>query len=222
MTARRLMREPVSKILGTRDFWKYSFKVSRETLDPRQDSERVIEVALERATDPAFVIDAGTGTGCLLLSVLGEWPQATGYGIDASAAAIEVASENARRLGFDDRATFKPVRWEDFTPPAPADVVISNPPYIALAERAGMEPEVLDYDPPEALFAGEDGLEAYRSLMQVAPRWLRREGVIILEIGYQQAAAVTALLAGAGFVDVQTAQDLGGRDRVVSGVWPGV
>jgi release factor glutamine methyltransferase len=213
--ARRLQSEPVSRILGERGFWKAVFKVTPDTLDPRPDSETVIEAALDHAIDPLRVLDIGTGTGCLLLSLLQEWPAAEGLGIDISAGAVDCARENAERLGLAARARFRHCGWEDMPTDEKFDVVVSNPPYIGLDEKDTLAPDVRDYDPPAALFAGRDGLDAYRALGGLAARLLTPGGLAVFEIGHRQADAVKTLLAGAGLHVLETRQDLGGNDRVV-------
>ncbi len=217
--ARRLKHEPVSRIVGMRGFWKSDFKITKHTLDPRPDSETLIEAALhwapEGRTQKLRVLDLGTGSGCLLLSLLQEWPQSVGIGIDINPGAIRTAVANERLLGLQKRVAFQAMSWEDYKPKGRCDVLISNPPYIAETERESLSPEVIHYDPPEALFAGQDGLDAYRSLAKLAPRWLRAGGLALYEIGYTQAAAVKELLAAHGQTVLETRQDLAGRDRVI-------
>ena len=216
---RRLKHEPVSRIVGMRGFWKSDFKITKYTLDPRPDSETLIEAALhwapEGRTQKLRVLDLGTGSGCLLLSLLQEWPQSVGIGIDINPGAIRTAVANERLLGLQKRVAFQAMSWEDYKPKGRCDVLISNPPYIAETERESLSPEVIHYDPPEALFAGQDGLDAYRSLAKLAPRWLRAGGLALYEIGYTQAAAVKELLAAHGQTVLETRQDLAGRDRVI-------
>jgi release factor glutamine methyltransferase len=210
---RRLKREPVSRIVGTRAFWKGEFIVTPDTLDPRQDSETVIEAVLTHARDPQRILDCGTGTGCLIVSLLGEYPQATGVAIDISAAAVDVARRNASAVA--DRIEFFTGDWVDYRAGAPFDVVVSNPPYIGLSEKKDLAPEVVDYDPHLALFAGDDGLSAYRSLVSVLPAFLADGGLVVLEIGHRQAGAVKDILAQGGFDVLETRRDLGGNDRVI-------
>lgn len=212
---RRLKHEPVSRILGHRAFWKADFKVTPDTLDPRPDSEAIIVYAMARVKNPKRILDLGTGTGCLLLSLLMEYPDATGIGIDINAGAASVARENAAALGLSDRATFIHTGWDDFKTDEEFDLIVSNPPYIALSEKPDLAPDVALYDPPEALFAGMDGLMAYRSLSRLVPKWLTSEGLALFEIGYTQKDAVTEILAGAGFDVLEVRPDLAGHDRVV-------
>lgn len=217
--ARRLKHEPVSRITGMRGFWKSDFKITRHTLDPRPDSETLIEAALhwlpEARKQRVRVLDLGTGSGCLLLSLLIEWPLAVGIGLDINPGAVRTAIANERLLGLQKRVAFQTMNWEDYRPKGRCDLLLSNPPYIAETERESLAPEVLDYDPPEALFAGEDGLDAYRSLARMAPLWLRPGGLALYEIGHKQAAAVKELLAAHGQTVLETRQDLAGHDRVI-------
>lgn len=219
--ARRALREPVSRIIGKRGFWKADFFLSPETLDPRPDSETLIEAALKyQATAPARVLDLGTGTGCLLLSLLQEWPRAQGAGLDISADAIAVANKNARALGVSDRAHFSACDWKDYAPPALCDALVSNPPYIAPEEMETLEPEVALYDPLTALLGGHDGLEAYRSIIALMPRWLKKGGLAFFEIGRTQAGPVRELLARRGCAVLETVPDLAGHDRVIVAKMP--
>ncbi|MGE5766906.1 MAG: peptide chain release factor N(5)-glutamine methyltransferase, partial [Bacteroidota bacterium] len=200
--ARRAAREPVSRILGEREFWSLPFGLNAATLDPRPDSETLVAAVLAalpavlpgRAA-PLTLLDLGTGSGCLLLALLSELPDATGCGIDISAAAVEQATANAARLGLAGRARFLHRSWaEGMDPEAAWDVVLSNPPYIASGEIAGLAPEVAAYDPRAALDGGPDGLAAYRALVPVAARLLRAGGLVALEVGAGQAEAVEVLL----------------------------
>lgn len=217
--ARRLQHEPVSRIVGIRGFWKSDFKITPQTLDPRPDSETLIEAALhwvpEAKSEKVRVLDLGTGSGCLLLSLLQEWPQAVGIGIDINEGVIKAAVANERLLGLQKRVAFQATDWVDYKPKGRCDVLISNPPYIAESERTDLSPEVLDYDPPQALFAGADGLDAYRTLARLAPQWLRPGGMAFYEIGYKQAKAVKELLEAHGQTVLETRQDLAGHDRVI-------
>lgn len=216
MIARRALREPVSRIIGTRGFWKSEFKLSPQTLDPRPDSETLIEAALKYAdVPPATILDLGTGTGCLLLSLLQEYPNATGLGIDISEEAAATARENAAALKLDTRASFLAIDWNEWQSAQPYDLVISNPPYIAPDEIAGLEPEVTQYDPMTALVGGDDGLECYRSIAALLPRTLKKGGLVVLEIGHAQADAVKSILALSGVTVIQTLTDLAGSDRAV-------
>lgn len=219
MVARRAAHEPVSRILGHREFWSLDFRLSAATLDPRPDSEILVEAVLDRLDDrarPWRLVDLGTGSGCLLLTLLHELPQARGLGIDRAPGAVAMAAENAAMLGLAGRAAFREGDWlagvtETF------DVVLSNPPYIASAEIATLAPEVRLHDPQGALDGGADGLDAYRALLPQAAARLAPAGLCAVEIGHDQAAAVATLMQAAGFAVEPVLTDLGGCDRVVVG-----
>lgn len=216
---RRLAHEPVSKIVGLREFWSLSFRTGRDVLDPRPDSETLVAAVLDATADraaPLRLVDFGTGSGCLLLSLLHELPQATGLGIDLSPAALAVARENADRLGLASRAIFREGDWGRGLDGA-FDILISNPPYIETAVLPTLEPEVAQYDPVLALDGGPDGLDAYRRLMPDLARFAAPGALAALEVGQGQDVAVGALLAGAGFADLSVRADLGGIRRVVVG-----
>lgn len=215
---RRLAREPVSRIIGERLFYGRPFRVTPDVLDPRPETETLIAVALDRPF--ATVLDLGTGTGCILLTLLAERPHATGTGIDLSPAALAVATENARALGLAGRAGLRQGDWTAGLT-ARFDLVVSNPPYIALAEMPSLAPEVRNWDPALALTDEGDGLGAYRAIVAQAPGVLMPSGRLVVEIGPTQGAAVRSLFHNQGFTDVAITPDLDGRDRVVSGFWPG-
>jgi release factor glutamine methyltransferase len=217
--ARRVDREPVSRILGRREFWSLDFHLSPATLDPRPDSETLIDEALAGIPDrkaPLSVLDLGTGTGCLLLALLSELPNAAGTGIDRSEEAVATAIANARRLGFGQRARFAVGDWgsglaERF------NLVITNPPYIPEAEIETLAPEVVRFDPLAALAGGPDGLDAYRTIVTQLPNLLKSNGKVIFEVGAGQSGDVAGLLATAGFSGIGTRRDLAGVERAVFG-----
>jgi release factor glutamine methyltransferase len=238
LIARRAAREPVSRILGRRGFWSLDLEITPDTLDPRPDSETLVAAVLARigaqglVGAPLSVLDLGTGSGCLLLALLSELPAATGLGLDISAAALQVARRNARKLGLSHRARFVAGDWagdwaEDWAGDWAEDwaggrsagldgswqVIVSNPPYITEAEIGDLVPEVARYDPRLALTAGSDGLDAYRKLLPQAARLLGRDGVLALEVGRGQQDAVTALLVASGFTALSRTRDLGGIER---------
>jgi release factor glutamine methyltransferase len=230
LIARRAAREPVSRILGRRGFWSLDLEITPDTLDPRPDSETLVAAVLARigaqglVGAPLSVLDLGTGSGCLLLALLSELPAATGLGLDISAAALQVARRNARKLGLSHRARFAAADWAgDWAGDCAGDwgagldgswqVIISNPPYITEAEIGELAPEVARYDPRLALTAGFDGLDAYRKLLPQAARLLGRGGVLALEVGRGRQDAVTALLAGSGLTALGRHRDLGGIER---------
>jgi release factor glutamine methyltransferase len=198
--ARRAAREPVSRILGRREFWGLSFRVVPETLDPRPDSETLIEAALATIPDrtaPLRLVDFGTGTGCLLLALLSELPNATGLGIDRAPAALVCAAGNARELGLVARARFIASDWgAAFS--GSADLILANPPYIESHVIEGLEPEVSAYEPRVALDGGTNGLDAYRVLVHDARRLLTPQGIGFLEIGAGQAGRVSTLVEEVG------------------------
>ncbi len=222
--ARRLAHEPLSRIAGTRDFYGRTFGISPATLDPRPESETLIDAAKEIAAlegwqrKPITIVDIGTGSGCLLLTLLAEFPEAHGLGTDVSAEALAVAVDNARRLGLEHRARFERRRSLAGLE-ATFDIAISNPPYIPTRDIAGLAPEVREFDPRLALDGGEDGLDVYR---EIAPELPRRvpSGWSILEIGAGQADSVCDILSGPGaWADhrhVKRWQDLGGHVRCVA------
>ena len=212
--AERAGRAPVSQITGERLFWGRSFEVTPEVLDPRPETETLIAAALE---GPAArrVLDLGTGSGCILLTLLAEWPEATGLGTDISPGALAVAGRNAARLGVADRARLARADWLDGIE-GPFDLVVSNPPYLAERERAGLAPEVRDHEPWLALGAGEDGIDAYRRIAAGVRRVLAPRARLLLEIGPGQAAPVRELLAVAGLASAGCHADMDGRTRVLA------
>ncbi|WP_081689145.1 peptide chain release factor N(5)-glutamine methyltransferase [Inquilinus limosus] len=213
--ARRAGREPVSRILGRREFWSLDFALGPATLDPRPDSETLVEAALAAAPDRILrVLDLGTGTGCLLLAVLHDRPAAFGVGVDRSEAAARVARDNARALGLANRAAFLVGDWATALG-VRFDLVLSNPPYIPEGEIAALEPEVRDHDPRLALSGGADGLDAYRALAAALPDLLEPGGTAVVELGIGQAPAVTEMFRGAGLDIAGTPHDLAGIERCV-------
>jgi release factor glutamine methyltransferase len=219
LVQRRIDREPVSQILGHREFWGLDFRVTRDVLDPRPDSEALVAGVLAAVADrhaALRIVDFGAGSGCLLLSLLHELPRATGLGVDASPAALSVARMNAEALGLGDRAEFRQGDWGAGLD-GPFDILISNPPYIETAVVPGLAPEVARYEPRLALDGGADGLAAYRRLVPDLARLAGVGAVVAVEIGMGQDAAVSALLAGAGFADIVVLPDLAGIGRVVTG-----
>ena len=213
--ARRAGHEPVSRILGHREFWSLDFALGPATLDPRPDSETLVEAALAACPGRDLrVLDLGTGTGCLLLAVLHDRPGAIGIGIDRSEAAVRTARDNARALGLADRAAFLVGDWANALD-ARFDLVLSNPPYIPEAEIAALDPEVRDHDPRLALSGGADGLDAYRALAVALPDLLVPGGTAVVELGIGQAPDVTALFRAAGLDITGTPHDLAGIPRCV-------
>nr|WP_281496121.1 peptide chain release factor N(5)-glutamine methyltransferase [Marivita sp. S6314] len=212
---RRARREPVSQIVGKRAFWMHDFTVTPEVLDPRPETETLVDVA--RQAPFSTVLDLGTGSGCIVLSLLHERPEARGLGADVSAAALDVARGNADTVGVADRVTWQVSDWFGEIN-GRFDMIVSNPPYIAKSEMPDLAPE-LGFEPRLALTDEADGLEAYRAITKDAGAHLHPDGRLIVEIGPTQAADVQALFEARGFTQVATHTDLDGRDRVVSGVF---
>jgi release factor glutamine methyltransferase len=218
MVDRRAAGEPIAYITGRRAFWDIELHVGPGVLIPRPDSEVLIASALEhfeRTQGPRRILDLGTGPGTLLLAALDIWPGATGVGVDLSRRALSYAAANARRLGFDHRAELRLGNWaqgisERF------DLVLCNPPYVA--DEAELGPGVGEHEPAEALFAGSDGLDAYRALAPQLPDLLAPGGLAAIEIGHDQSQAVPPLLARGG-LGVRLAHDLGARPRALLLTW---
>lgn len=212
LVARRLTHEPVAHILGTRDFWTISLRVTPDVLIPRPDSETLIEAAVRHFANgpgPRDVLDLGTGSGALLLAALDQWPSATGVGVDISPAALAVAQDNADRLGMADRATFVAGNWGEGIDRR-FDLVLCNPPYIPADEP--LSQEVAAHEPHGALFAGADGLDCYRILAPAVAALLRPGGVALFEIGHDQGESAAALFTVAGLAP-QLLRDLAGHAR---------
>jgi release factor glutamine methyltransferase len=211
---RRRAHEPIAYILGYRDFWTVQIGVGPGVLIPRADSEALLDAACRHfgATPPKQILDLGTGPGTLLLAALAQWPSAAGVGVDASPVALDWARGNADRLGFADRAAWQAGDWAAGVRGS-FDLILCNPPYIAVHEE--LMPDVADYEPAEALFAGADGLDDYRRILPQLASLLATGGLAALEIGWTQADAVTALARAEGWA-AKVHQDLAGRDRVVA------
>lgn len=219
--ARRLAREPVSRILGYREFWGRRFNISPAVLDPRPDTETLIEAALnlvQKRQDavPLNIIDLGTGSGCILLTMLAEIPNAYGVGVDCDEAVLQIARSNAERLGVTDRVKFVRSNWlEAIT--GRFDLILSNPPYIADAEIDALEPEVRCNDPHLALDGGKDGFDAYRCIITDMGQIAAPDAWVLFEIGVGQTAGIVDLLAQAGWNGPFTVyKDLAGMERVVA------
>lgn len=211
--ARREGREPVSHITGRRMFWGREFHLDRTVLDPRPETETLIDLALQEPF--AAVLDLGTGTGCILITLLAERPDAIGTGTDISADARRMAEGNAVALGVSDRAGLIASDWFDNVTGL-YDLIVSNPPYIAAEEMAALAPEVRDWEPEIALTDNADGLSAYRAIAAGAGGHLTPGGRLLVEIGPTQAEAVASLFAEAGLTSINVHRDLDGRDRVVA------
>lgn len=222
LIARRIRREPMAYVVGEREFWGLPFKVSPAVLVPRPDSETLIEAALALMpgrTEPWRIVDLGVGSGCLLLTLLREFPNAQGVGMDASAAALAVTRANAEALGVAARLRLVEGDWRQ---PGwaerlggPFDLLISNPPYIETAAIAGLMPDVARFEPHLALDGGVDGFAAYRAIAAEAGRLVVPGGRVLIEAGEGQALGISALLSTAGFVPGPPWKDLGGIDRII-------
>ena len=219
LARRRLAHEPVSRIIGHREFWGMDFVLNADTLDPRADTETVVAAVL--GVKPQYasprILDLGTGTGCILLAILKDWPGATGVGVDLNPGAVAAASDNAAQLGLASRATFRQGHWCDGLTEK-FDIIVSNPPYIADADLANLAPDVTRFDPDLALRGGGDGLVAYRAMIPSARGQLLAGGRLYLEIGAGQAADVAALLVAAGFAFPAEHKDLSGFVRCLEAV----
>lgn len=212
LVARRAAGEPVAYLTGRRAFWTLDLAVTPAVLVPRPETETLIEAALALAArPPGRILDLGTGSGALLLAALGEWPGALGVGVDRSAGALAVARSNARACGLDGRAAFLRGDWGAALA-GPFDLILSNPPYVAAG--GPVAPGVATFEPAEALFAGPDGLAAYRALLPDVARLLAPEGLAVIELGAGQAPAVAALAAAAGLAG-GARPDLAGIERAL-------
>jgi len=215
MLRRRLAHEPMAFILGRQGFWTLELEVSPETLIPRADSETVVEAALSAFPAPAErVLDLGTGTGCLLLAVLSEWPGAFGVGVDLSPGAAALASRNAAANGLAGRAAFLAGNWAGALA-GRFDLVLSNPPYIPRGDVPALMPEVAGHEPHRALDGGEDGLDAYRHIVAALPALLAPQGRAVLELGQGQREAVSRLATAAGLAIQGCQTDLSGIERAL-------
>jgi release factor glutamine methyltransferase len=214
---RMVAGEPLSRILARREFWGLEFTLSADTLDPRPETETIVEAVLRRKLDrhaPLRVLDLGTGTGCLLLALLYEFPGADGIGIDIAEGAVRTAARNAVLLGLADRARFFVGDWAAALSTR-FDAILANPPYVASKAFALLPREVACHDPCRALDGGEDGLRSYREITEGVPRLLSPEGIMVTEVGAGQADAVAAMLQASGLVVDGIENDLTGIARCV-------
>ena len=215
---RRVNHEPLDKIIGQKEFYKFIFEVNRDVLSPRPDTEILVENALELlpADEPCRILDLGTGSGCILLSLLKERPKAKGAGVDISKKALEVAKKNAQNLGIQNQVSFINKSWSDkgFVSDK-FDMIVTNPPYIPSAEIQTLEEEVKHYDPLTALDGGQDGLQCYRDIAMIAPDLLQDKGYILLEVGYNQAEAVADILMTQRMKLIKIVKDLSGINRCI-------
>jgi release factor glutamine methyltransferase len=219
---RRCAGEPLSHILGRREFWSLDFKVNRDVLDPRGDSETLIEAVLAEIPsqkDALRILDCGTGSGCLVLSLLHELPNATAVGVDISSAALDVARENAINLDLDTRVQFLQSNWFNnlakLDDQHKFDLLISNPPYIEHGAIAGLEKQVRDYDPLLALDGGVKGLDPYYILADQMGDYLKSDGFSAFEFGEGQGSAIRKILKSSGYDNLTSFNDLAGIERVI-------
>ncbi|MBR5154381.1 MAG: peptide chain release factor N(5)-glutamine methyltransferase [Alphaproteobacteria bacterium] len=215
--ARRLNHEPLDKIIGKKEFYKYEFKVNSDVLSPRPDSEILVEKAIEIICKrDAKIADLGVGSGCLIISILKECPNATGVGIDISEKALNIAKTNAELLGVNDRILFLKQTFNDaINLDQKFDVIISNPPYIPVYEIDDLDEEVKSFDPIEALVGGDDGLLFYRQIAKTSKSILQKDGYILLEVGYNQAETVSEIFLAKGFKLIEIVKDLAQINRCV-------
>jgi release factor glutamine methyltransferase len=218
--ARRAAGEPLSRIFGRREFWGLAFTISPDVLDPRADTETIVDAALAEMAgraEPLRVLDLGVGSGALLCALLTVFPRATGVGVDLSERAAAVARANVAALGLEARGEIRVGDWGEGLE-APFDLIVSNPPYVRSGEIAGLSREVREQDPRLALDGGADGLDAFRALTPCLARLLEpSQGRYFLEIGEGQSEAVRAILTRGGLEVSGTRRDLSGRERVVAG-----
>ena len=216
---RRMAREPLSRIFGWREFWGMRFAITPAVLDPRPETETIVEAAIERfaarRTSGLRILDLGVGSGALLCALLSEFPNARGIGVDLSNEAAAVARANVIARGLESRAEIRVGDWTGAVQ-GPFDMIVSNPPYIRTADIDRLDPEVRLHDPRLALDGGEDGLDAYRALLPTLKPHLSPGGVVLVEIGAGQAPAVLDLAARAGLVEAAASRDLSGIERVIS------
>jgi release factor glutamine methyltransferase len=219
VAARRATGEPLSRIVGKREFWGLSFAITRHVLDPRPETEAIVEAAVsilsDRREDQLRILDLGVGSGALLCVLLTEFGAARGVGVDISADAVDVAQGNLQTCGLSLRAEIRVGDWTSGLE-GRFDLIVSNPPYIPTADLAGLPREVRDFDPRLALDGGIDGLAAYRRILTESRRILTPQGWLLVELGIDQATDVSAIANQCGFTDIRIYQDLAGADRVVA------
>lgn len=217
---RRCLHEPVSRIIGHREFWSLDFILSPAVLDPRPDTETLVQAVLDSIDDvtvPLTILDLGTGSGCILIALLSELPNAQGIAVDQSEEALLVARANALHNGMADRISFVCGDWAGAIQAKSCDIVVSNPPYIETDSMAELMPDVLDYDPVSALDGGADGLVAYRQIIEGLSRLFVGDGRVYLEVGKGQGPDVADILAKATGTPTQIVADLAGIGRCVTG-----
>ena len=214
---KRLKFQPISQIIGQRYFWKSKFLVTSDVLDPRPDTETLIEHTLSLGKFNR-ILDLGTGSGCILLSLLNEYKEANGIGIDISKKALNVAKKNADLLNLKHRASFKLGNWCENIE-GKFDLIVSNPPYISEYEMTNLSKDVLNWEPRIALTPEGDGLEAYKYILNGAKKLLKPNGKLILEIGYNKRDDVSNLLKSNNYKNITFIKDINNKDRIISASW---
>jgi release factor glutamine methyltransferase len=215
MIEARCRRQPVAQIVGRREFWGREFLVTGDVLDPRPETETLIEIALARLPPAGRILDLGTGSGILIVTLLAERADATGVAVDIDRAALQVAAANAGRHSVERRVVFRQSDWAQAVE-GQFDLIVSNPPYVPSDTVAALDPEVRDWEPRHALTAGPSGLEAYERIAGDLDRLLAPSGTALFEIGFDQGGPVATVFRSSGFRAVDVHRDLSGRDRVVS------
>ena len=210
---RRINREPISKILGRRDFWGRTFSINENVLDPRGDTETLIDFVIEKPVKS--VLELGTGSGAIAVTLACEWKEVHVTATDISENALSLAKINAEKFNVQNKIHFLTSDWFENVKGA-YDLIISNPPYIGLTEQDEISAEVIKYDPEIALFAGRDGLNAYRRIIPSLSKFLNPDGLVVLETGASQGIKVKNMMNAAGFIDAKIVKDLSGKDRLVA------
>ena len=210
---RRIDREPISKILGRRDFWGRTFSINENVLDPRGDTETLIDFVIEKPVKS--VLELGTGSGAIAITLACEWKEVHVTAIDISEDALSLAKINAEKFNVQNKIHFLKSDWFE-TVRGSFDLIISNPPYIGLVEQDEIAAEVIKYDPQIALFAGRDGLEAYKRIIPNLAKFLNPDGLVVLETGASQSNQVKNMMNAVGFIDAKIVKDLSGKDRLIA------
>ena len=210
---RRINREPISKILGRRDFWGRTFSINENVLDPRADTETLIDFVIEKPVKS--VLELGTGSGAIAVTLACEWKEVHVTATDISENALSLAKINAEKFNVQNKIHFLTSDWFENVKGA-YDLIISNPPYIGLTEKDEISAEVIKYDPEIALFAGRDGLDAYRRIIPSLTKFLNPDGFVALETGASQSNQVKNMMNAVGFIDAKIVKDLSGKDRLVA------
>ena len=210
---RRIHREPISKILGRREFWGRTFSINENVLDPRGDTETLIDFVMEKPVKS--VLELGTGSGAIAITLACEWKEVHVTAIDISEEALSLAKSNAEKFNVQNKIDFFKSDWFEAVKGS-FDLIISNPPYIGLIEKDEISTEVIKYDPEIALFAGRDGLDAYKKIIPNLAKFLNPDGFVVLEIGAYQSNQVKNMMNAVGFIDTKIIKDMSGKDRLVA------